>query len=101
MIYRLGGNFGGLMNKLRPHRLGATPSGKPVALDRWAIKIVIGTGRPPIDAQLIDLSAGSACLEVADAEQIPKAFEIIFIPTNVKKRCRVAWKRGQRVGVAF
>ena len=52
-----------------------------------------------IDCRLVDYSPGGACLEIFPVVALPERFELLH--GAVKKKCRVAWRRGIRVGVAF
>ncbi|MGA2895490.1 MAG: PilZ domain-containing protein [Xanthobacteraceae bacterium] len=54
---------------------------------------------PPIVCNIVDLSAGGACLDVHGSNVIPKKF--ILNHGGVKKSCLVVWQKGRRVGVAF
>jgi hypothetical protein len=64
-------------------------------------KIFLGSGpkAPVIECQLVDYSPGGACLQLEKYIDIPERFEILYGTT--RKRCRVAWKRGLRIGVVF
>ncbi len=53
----------------------------------------------PMDCKVVDLSAGGACLEVAAPASVPKNFELVV--GAVRKKCKVVWKAGWRVGVSF
>jgi hypothetical protein len=53
----------------------------------------------PIECILIDYSAGGACLQLAKSIELPGRFEVLYGTT--RKRCRLVWKRGFRIGVAF
>jgi hypothetical protein len=62
-------------------------------------KIIVGPKAPLIDCRVVDYSPGGACLEVLGKPQLPNRFELLFGGT--KKRCRVVWTVGRRLGVAF
>jgi hypothetical protein len=64
-----------------------------------AAKIICGPKIPVIECILIDYSVGGACLELQKHADLPERFELLYGTT--KKRCRVLWKRGWRIGVAF
>jgi hypothetical protein len=53
----------------------------------------------PIVCNIIDLSAGGACIDVHGGDAIPRKF--ILNHGGVKKTCRVVWQKGRRVGVTF
>ncbi len=48
---------------------------------------------------IIDLSAGGACIDVPGSDAIPQRF--ILNHGGVKKTCRVVWQKGRRIGVCF
>jgi hypothetical protein len=62
-------------------------------------QIVVGPKLPAVTCRLIDYSPGGACLEIFPMVAVPERFELLH--GGVKKRCRVAWRRGIRIGVAF
>jgi hypothetical protein len=62
-------------------------------------KIIVGPKAPLIDCNVVDYSPGGACLEVFGQPQLPNRFELLFGGT--RKRCRVVWTAGRRLGVAF
>jgi len=62
-------------------------------------KLIVGPKARVIDGKVVDYSAGGACLEICGQTKLPDRFELLFGGT--KKRCRVVWRAGRRVGVAF
>ena len=56
-------------------------------------------GAPVIDCYLIDLSPGGACLELARDAEIPERF--VLLHGGVKKKGRLAWRKGYRFAVIF
>ena len=62
-------------------------------------KLIIDPKTPVIDCRVVDYSAGGACLEISGQIKLPSRFELLFGGT--KKRCRVVWSKGRRLGVAF
>jgi hypothetical protein len=62
-------------------------------------RIFFETKAPVIDCILVDYSAGGACLQLQKFVKLPDRFEVLYGTT--RKRCRVVWKRGMRLGVAF
>ena len=62
-------------------------------------KLIVGPKDPVIDCRVVDYSPGGACLEVFGQTKLPNRFELLFGST--KKRCRVVWNAGRRLGVAF
>jgi hypothetical protein len=62
-------------------------------------KLIVGPKAPVVDCRVVDYSPGGACLEISGQTKLPNRFELLFGGT--KKRCRVVWSAGRRVGVAF
>ncbi|MBV8925559.1 MAG: PilZ domain-containing protein [Bradyrhizobium sp.] len=62
-------------------------------------KILFGSKAPVIECMLVDYSAGGACLQLEKFVTLPERFEVLYGTT--RKHCRVVWKRGLRIGVAF
>jgi hypothetical protein len=62
-------------------------------------KLIVGPKDPVIDCRVVDYSPGGACLEVFGQTKLPNRFELLFGGT--RKRCRVVWNAGRRLGVAF
>jgi PilZ domain-containing protein len=62
-------------------------------------KVIISPKDPPVDCRVVDYSPGGACLEVWGQVNLPGRFELVFGAT--RKRCRVVWRAGRRMGVAF
>ena len=62
-------------------------------------KILFEPKAPVIECILVDYSAGGACLQLKKFVTLPERFEVLYGTT--RKRCRVVWKRGLRIGVAF
>lgn len=62
-------------------------------------KIIVDPKAAPIDCTVVDYSAGGACLQVLFGTSLPNRFELLYGAT--KKRCRIVWKQGQRLGVSF
>jgi hypothetical protein len=62
-------------------------------------QIIVGAKAPVIACRLVDYSRGGACLEIFPMVAVPDRFELLH--GGVKKKCRVAWRRGVRIGVAF
>lgn len=62
-------------------------------------KIVVDPKSTAIECLVVDTSAGGACLEVALGAVTAKRFELVY--GGLRKKCRVAWVRGRRIGVSF
>lgn len=61
--------------------------------------IVLGAKVPLIECRLVNYSPGGACLEIFPMTALPERFELRY--GSARKRCRIVWRRGIRVGVAF
>lgn len=75
------------------------PRVRPTGAEAAKAQIVVDPKQPVIACRLIDYSAGGACLEVSPTVRVPERFELLH--GGVRKRSRVVWRRGIRVGVAF
>jgi hypothetical protein len=62
-------------------------------------KIFCSSKAPAIECILVDYSAGGACLQLQKLVDLPERFELLYGTT--RKRCRIVWKRGMRIGVTF
>jgi hypothetical protein len=72
---------------------------RPAGKGSSSAKLIVGPKAPLIDCTVVDYSPGCACLEVFGQPKLPNRFELLFGGT--KKRCRVVWSAGRRLGVAF
>jgi hypothetical protein len=73
---------------------------RPTGRNSDVAKLIVGPKAPVIDCRVVDYSAGGACLEIwGQPPQLPNRFELLFGGT--KKRCRVVWTKGRRLGVTF
>jgi hypothetical protein len=54
---------------------------------------------PVVACKLIDYSPGGACLEIFPMVALPDRIELLH--GNVRKKGRIVWRRGIRIGVAF
>ena len=62
-------------------------------------KIMITQPFSVVDCVVRDISEGGACLEVSGTAQLLASFELVY--AERRRRCRVAWQSGRRIGVAF
>ena len=62
-------------------------------------KLIIDPKARVVDCRIVDYSPGGACLEISLQTELPNRFELLFGGT--RKRCRVVWTAGRRLGVAF
>lgn len=75
------------------------PRVRPQGRISGVAKILSGPKAPAVECILVDYSAGGACLQLQKVIDLPARFEILYGTT--RKRCRIVWKRGMRIGVAF
>jgi PilZ domain len=66
-----------------------------------AARIVFNNRRSVLDCTARDLTEGGACLIVGNAAGLPEAFELQIPVDNLRRQCRIAWKRAGRIGVKF
>jgi len=62
-------------------------------------KIFASAKTDAVECILVDYSAGGACLQLKAFIALPDRFDVLYGTT--RKHCRVVWKRGLRMGVAF
>jgi hypothetical protein len=72
---------------------------RPSGLVSPTATIIIDAKTPSIACTLVDLSAGGACLQVPNPEQLPKRF--VLLHGKTKKSCLVMWRARYRIGVQF
>jgi hypothetical protein len=72
---------------------------RPTGRSSDAAKLIVGPKVPVIACKVVDYSPGGACLEICGQIKLPNRFELLF--GGAKKRCRVVWTVGRRLGVAF
>jgi hypothetical protein len=72
---------------------------RPNGRNSDAAKLIVDPKTPVIDCRVVDYSPGGACLEISGQVKVPNRFELLYGGT--KKRCRVVWTAGRRLGVAF
>ena len=72
---------------------------RPTGRNSDAAKLIVDPKAPVIECRVIDFSPGGACLEIQGQSTLPNRFELLF--GGSKKRCRVVWSAGRRLGVAF
>jgi hypothetical protein len=61
-------------------------------------KIIIDP-KSPVDCRIADYSAGGACIEIRGETRLPNRFELVF--GRSRKRCRIVWSKGRRMGLVF
>ena len=62
-------------------------------------RIDFGVGT--IDCVVRNLSETGAALEVESPVGIPDMFELVIIADRSRRRARVVWRKGKRLGVQF
>lgn len=72
---------------------------RPAGRMATTAKLIVGPKLPVIDCRVVDYSAGGACVEICGPFKLPGRFEILY--AGSKKRCRLVWSAGRRVGLAF
>jgi hypothetical protein len=72
---------------------------RPTGSEAAKAQIIVGPKAPAIACRLVDISRGGACLEIFPMVPLPGRFELLH--GGVKKKSRVVWRRGMRIGVAF
>ena len=71
---------------------------RPTGLVSRTAKIILPKGAP-IECTIVDLSAGGACLDLAEPDRLPQRFTLVHGAT--KKNCLIKWKKFRRIGVQF
>jgi len=66
-----------------------------------AAKIVFNNRRSILDCTARDITDEGACLVVGGLAGIPDSFELQVPVDNLRRQCRVVWKRAGRIGVGF
>jgi len=61
--------------------------------------IFVNVKSPAVACNIVDVSAGGACIEVHGTAPIPHQF--VLNNGGVKKTCYLIWQKGRRIGVAF
>jgi hypothetical protein len=64
-------------------------------------KITFNHRSSVIDCVVRDLSAHGAKLRVESSVDIPAVFDLVFDADHAIRRCLVAWRSGQELGVRF
>jgi hypothetical protein len=72
---------------------------RPTGRGSDVAKLIVGPKDPVIDCRVVDYSPGGACLEIGRQTKLPNRFELLFGGT--RKRCRIVWNTGRRIGVTF
>lgn len=75
------------------------PRVRPSSSEGSKAQIILGPKAPVVACRLVDYSRGGACLEVFPMVPLPDRIELVH--GNVRKKGRIVWRRGIRIGVAF
>jgi hypothetical protein len=62
-------------------------------------KLIVAPKSSPTACTLVDCSAGGAGLQLFPMVTLPDRLELLY--GNVRKKCRIVWRRGNRNGVVF
>jgi hypothetical protein len=54
-----------------------------------------------IDCAIVNISDGGACILLSNATVVPDAFNLTIDHDGEMRGCTVAWRAGNRIGVAF
>ena len=54
-----------------------------------------------IDCTVRNISETGAALDIESPAGIPDEFTLVIKPEILKRKCRVAWRSGKRIGVQF
>jgi hypothetical protein len=71
----------------------------PRGLVPRSAKLLLGPKTTPIECNVVDMSAGGACLELQRTYDLPKRFE--FLHGGTRRLCTLAWTRGFRIGISY
>ena len=72
---------------------------RPSGLMSSKATIMVMPKMPAVNCKLVDYSPGGACLVIFPMVTLPDRFELIYGTT--RKKCRIVWRRGIRIGVTF
>lgn len=62
-------------------------------------KLLVGIERVPVVCQVVNLSAGGACLKLHTMLELPKRFE--FLHGATRNISQLVWQRGYLVGISY
>ncbi len=64
-------------------------------------KLIFNRSSSVIDCTVRNLSNRGACLELVTTLRVPEEFELSFDSFRSARHCRVTWRTGRKLGVAF
>ena len=70
-------------------------------VEREAEIVFGGRGAEAIPCTLRDLTSGGACIALPSTQQVPDMFELTLDRGRSLRRCRVRWRKDDRLGVSF
>lgn len=83
-------------------RNSANQRRKPRRTFRYKARILIDKKGTQIPCVLSDISETGARVKLESEAELPEQFVLLFTPSGSSRRlCRVAWRNGMAVGVAF
>src|SRR4051794_27059358 len=66
-----------------------------------AAKMIFNNGQSALDCLIRNLSDTGAKLIVSAAVTLPECFDLIIPQKSLTRRARIAWRRGEDIGVRF
>lgn len=70
-------------------------------LTAWPGRIAFASGAQLLECTIRDISRSGARLTLADARALPRAFELLIVPTGEIFQATLKWRRGSQAGVHF
>jgi len=64
-------------------------------------KIMVPRRASMIHCTVQNLTGGGACLKLANTYGLPDSFDLTFEQGRTRRTCRVIWRTGDLLGVAF
>jgi PilZ domain len=64
-------------------------------------KIIVPRRSSVIFCTVENITGGGACLQLASTFGVPGTFDLTFEHGRTRRRCRVVWRTGDKLGVAF
>jgi hypothetical protein len=64
-------------------------------------KIIVPRRSPVIHCTVQNVTSGGACLKLASTYGVPETFDLTFEHGRTRRRCRIAWRTDDKLGVAF
>jgi PilZ domain len=64
-------------------------------------RIILPRRAQMIHCTVQNITSGGACLKFANTYGLPDTFELTFEQGRTRRACRVVWRTGDLIGVAF